>query len=1196
MSFVHLHVHTQFSIADATLSTADLTRFAAETKMPAVAITDHDNLHGAIEFTDACKKNGVKPIYGCCMSIASRPVGEHARRIHHLTLLAENDRGYQNLIYLVSMANLKAPDGGKTRIDWNLLKSHSEGLIGLSGDLAGEVSNALLRGEDDEAWQAVERYKSWFPPGNFYLEVQRSGLAEHDLVAPQLVELGRQIGVPCVATNDVHYLRPSDARAHEVLMCIGLGIQARPETQPMPTTQLDLASPDEMRRRFADLPHLCDNTLEIAERCNVKLKLGESMLPRYTQKPRAHLDPHAEPELSEADLFAKLARAGLERRYEEFAAKGKTVDKEVYYARLEREIGVITKMDFPGYFLIVQDFINWAKENDIPVGPGRGSGAGSLVAYSLRITDLDPLPYNLLFERFLNPERVSMPDFDVDFCELRRTEVIRYVSERYGQERVGQIATFGTLKAKGAVRDVGRVLGVPLADVDRLAKAIDVALAPLDEKKKTLHYAVEADAGLRAEMDASPQIKKLLETAELIEGSVRTVGMHAAGVVIGRHALWEHVPTGKGQAGENVTQFDKDDVEKAGLVKFDFLGLSNLTMIQHCVKLINSQRNPGQELLNIDLLPLDDTKAYDIVSRGDTAGIFQCESQGFTRMMVSLRPTEFEDLVAAGALYRPGPLGMGMHTRYIERKHQREPVEFPHEKLAEVLKETYGVIVYQEQVMQVAQILAHFSLGEADNLRRAMGKKKVEEMNYWGKLFQEGAVKNGVDADVAAGIFALMAKFAEYGFNKSHSAAYGLITYQTAWLKANYPVEFYAALLTRDQADTDSVVAYIQQARGSHIAVLPPDVNESQYSFSVSSGRVRFGLGAIKGLGEGAIEVLLQARKTGPFTSLFDLVRRIDTRKVNRKAMEVLIKSGAMDSFGQARDVLWTNVGRAIERAQEDQRERDSAQVSLFGMLGDASAVQRPDVYAPAEEPWTGRQTLGMEKEVLGFYVSGHPLDRYAKDLHRLDVRTLAVLKDPAFLESQPSRGRPSDNGPPPPKRAYANAAVVVVSHREMVIKDGRKMGITVLEDRSGQAEVLCFESKEPREGKDRQQGLDEMRELLSSNEPLLVRLQVGEDRRELGKVSLRLEGAKTVEAELGDKAEQLVVRIGASQCSQANLDALRALFDDHRGKARVRLRIHWPNRGEVVVHTAERWRVRIGEDLIGAAEKLLGRGCAVAG
>jgi DNA polymerase-3 subunit alpha len=769
---------------------------------------------------------------------------------------------------------------------------------------------------------------------------------------------------------------------------------------------------------------------------------------------------------------------------------------------------------------------------------------------------------------------------------------------------VGQIATFGTLKAKGAVRDVGRVLGVPLGDVDRLAKAIDVALAPLDEKKKTLHYAVESDAGLREEMDRDPAIRKLLETAQLIEGSVRTVGMHAAGVVIGRHALWEHVPTGRGQAGENVTQFDKDDVEKAGLVKFDFLGLSNLTMIQHCVQLINQQKKPGDPLLNIDLLPLDDVKSFDIVSRGDTAGIFQCESAGFTRMMVSLKPTEFEDLVAAGALYRPGPLGMGMHTRYIERKHGREPVEFPHENLAEVLKETYGVIVYQEQVMQVAQILAGFSLGEADNLRRAMGKKKVEEMDKWGKIFQKGAVDHGVDADVAAGIFALMAKFAEYGFNKSHSAAYGLITYQTAWLKANYPVEFYAALLTRDQADTDSVVAYIQQARNSSISVLPPDVNESKLSFSVSGGRVRFGLGAIKGLGAGAIDVLIEARRSGPFASLFDLVRRIDTRKVNRKAMEVLIKSGAMDSFGQPRDVLWSNVAKAIERAQEDQRERDSAQVSLFGMLGDSPSVQRPDIYDPATEKWSSRQELGMEKEVLGFYVSGHPLDRYQKDLHRLEVRPLGVIKDPDFLASQASR--PRGDGPAPPKRAYVFAAVVVVSHREMVIKDGRKMGITVLEDRSGQAEVLSFESKEgdrdrkPRggsdDGADLLEGLDKMRELLSGNEPLLVRLQVGEDRREAGAVSLRIEGALSLEAKLSAKAEQLIVRLNAKQCTPQNLEALCKILDENRGKARLRLRINWPGRGEVVLLTAERWRVQVGEQLIGAVEKVFGRGSAMAG
>jgi DNA polymerase-3 subunit alpha len=1164
MSFVHLHVHTQFSIADATTRIGELVKFCKDQGMPAVAITDHDNLHGAIEFTDTCKKFGIKPIYGCCLAIAARPMGEHVRRVHHVTLLAMNAVGYQNLLFLVSQAHLQAPAGGHSRISHDLLQAHNEGLIGLSGDLSGEIANALLRGETLEAKKHAERYKSWFPEGNFYIEVQQGGLLEHETLLPKLVALAEEVGLPCVATNDVHYLKCDEARAHEVLMCIGLGIQARPDTEPLPTDMLDMATAADMRQRFKGYEHLCDATVQIAERCNVTLDLGKPMLPRFPT-----------PEgVGEADEFARLSREGLQRRIAEGQAKGKTYDKEKYEARLEREIGVIIGMDFPGYFLIVADFINWAKVNGIPVGPGRGSGAGSIVAYALRITDLDPIPYNLLFERFLNPERVSMPDFDVDFCVVRRGEVIRYVGEKYGMTRVGQIATFGTLKAKGAIRDVGRVQGVPLPDVDRIAKLIDQAIEPLDDKHKTVKDAIEADVRVRQEMEQSEVIRKLLETAQLLEGAVRNVGMHAAGVVIGRGPLWEHVPVGRGQAGENVTQFDKDDVEKAGLVKFDFLGLKNLTMIQHAVELVRQSQVPGETPFDIDHIPLDEPRAYQVVARGDTAGIFQCESNGFTQMLIQLKPTEFEDLIASGALYRPGPLGLGMHTRYIERKHKREPVEFPHEKLSEVLAETYGVIVYQEQVMQVAQILAGFSLGQADNLRRAMGKKKADEMAKWGEVFKTGAVERGVDAQVAEDTFHLMAQFAEYGFNKSHSAAYGLVTYQTAYLKALYPCEFYAALLTADQGDTDKVVQYIQHARNSGMQVLPPDINESRLSFSVVGGRIRFGLGAIKGLGEGAIENLLQARQDkGPFLSMFDLCRRVDTRKVNRKAIEVLVKSGACDGFGQPRDLVWGNVGRAVERAQEAQRDRDSAQVSLFGMLGSREVTQ-PDVYMPTDEAWTGRQALAFEKDVLGFYVSGHPLDRYGKELHKLECKPLMSLKDVSILKnSQPGR------------RQFAMVAAVVVAHREKMTQKGTRMAFTTIEDRSGQAEVVTF-----------QKSLEKVATLLASDQPLLLRVSLDVDREDETKVRMSIEDAKPLDDAMLGMARQLRLKMTAQQCDVVKVRELRLLLQSSPGEARVLVQLSLPGRGEVLIAAGQPFRVALTDDLIGRVEKLLGRGAAAIG
>ena len=1156
MSFVHLHVHTQYSIADATTRVADLVQFAADQGMPAIAMTDHDNLHGAIEFTQVCRKLGVKPIYGCCLSIAARPMGQHVKRVHRLTLLAMDMTGYKNLLFLVSKAHLEAPAGGHPRISHDLLAAHSQGLIGLSGDIGGEVPNALLRGEPEEARRHALKYKELFAPGCFFLELHLCGLLEHERLLPELVALAASCDIQAVAASDVHYLRRTDARAHEVLMCIGLGIQARGDDQPLPTDQLDLATPAEMRRRFAGYEAMCDATLEIAERCNVQLELNKPFLPRYPT-------PDGEPELA---YFIRLSREGLERRYREGEAKGRAFDKEIYGKRLEREIGVITDMDFPGYFLIVCEFINWAKEQGIPVGPGRGSGAGSLVAWSLRITDLDPIPYNLLFERFLNPGRKSLPDFDIDFCVDRRGEVIDHVAQLYGRNRVGQIATFGTLKAKGAIRDVGRVLGVPLADVDQIARLVP-------DEAKNLEDALEKEPRLRERADGDPTIGKLLRTASLLEGAVRNVGIHAAGVVISSGELWEHVPVGRGANGEIVAQFDKDDVEKAGLVKFDFLGLRNLTMIRQCVGIINEQKAADAPPFDIDAIELTEQRAYDVMGRGDTAGIFQMESSGFTGMVRALKPSEFEDIVAAGALYRPGPLDMKMHTRYIERKHKREPVTFPHALLEPVLKETYGVIVYQEQVMQVAQILAGFSLSDADNLRRAMGKKDAAEMARWGETFVKGAVERGVEPANATEIFELMRSFAEYGFNKSHAAAYGLISYQTAYLKGLYPTEFYAALLTSDQGDTDKVVQYIQHARASGQQVLPPDVNESSLSFSVAGGKIRFGLGAIKGLGELAIEAIVLARnEAGPFQSLFDLCRRVDTRRVNRRSLEALVKCGACDGFGQGRDVLWSNIGKAVERAQEAQRERDSAQTSLFGMMGGSSgALVYSDTYAPAEETWTHRQTLGFEKDILGFYVSGHPLDRYGKDLYRLSCQPLAALKDPAILKQKVGN-----------KRLQFSAAVVVVAHREQLTQKGTRMAFTTVEDRSGQAEILTFE-----------RSLLTVSELLQGDAPLLIKLSVDADRKEEGKVSLMLEEARLLDDAMLEQAHQFKVRLTDAQCDAVKLRELKGILQAAPGPALVLVHVRLPGRGEVVIQASGELKVTLSEDLIGKVERLLGRGSA---
>mgnify|MGYP002628764838 FL=1 len=1109
MSFVHLHVHTQYSIADATTRVDEIAARCAELGMPAVAFTDHDNLYGAVDFHKACKKHGVKPIYGAALSISARPMGEHVLRTHQINVLAMNQVGYKNLLYLISKAHLEAPSGGQPRIDHRILAEHNEGLLCLTGNLSSEVTNALLRGQQREAERHLRRYKDMFGD-RLYVECQLTDLREHIQVLPDLIALGEANGVPCVASNDVHYLDRSQARAHEVLMCIGLSIQARPDPSWLPTTDYFFASPDEMRDRFHKYPELCARTLEVAERCNVELQLDTYYLPQF---------PVPEGETI-STYFKKISEAGLEERFAEFRAKEFAFDPEVYRARLAVEIGVIEEMGFPGYFLIVWDFIKWAKDQGIPVGPGRGSGAGSLVAYSQRITDLDPLPYHLLFERFLNPERVSMPDFDIDFCVQRRGEVIAYVADKYGKDQVGQIVTFGTLKAKGSVRDCGRVLGLDLAKVNEVAKLVP-DMAP------SLASALKDEPRLREFADQDPEVQLLLDTAEQLEGAVRQTGIHAAGVVISELPLWNYVPVARGANGENIAMFAKEEVEQAGLVKFDFLGLKNLTMIQFAVDLINEGRraralDAGEpvEIFDITQIKLDSKPAYEVMGRGDTGGIFQMESSGFTGMIMRMAPSEFEDIIAAGALYRPGPMGLGMHNNYIERKHGREEVKVDHPILAPILSETYGVMVYQEQVMQVAREMAGYSLGGADLLRRAMGKKKVSVMDHHRQIFSEGAAERGVTKEIADGVFDQMAQFASYGFNKSHAAAYGLVTYQTAYLKAHFTTEFYAALLTADKDNTDKVVQYIQDARRSNQRVLPPDVNQSKLTFSVPDGAIRFGLGAVRNVGEGAIEALLEARESGPFESLFDLCRRVDMRKVNRRVIEALVKCGAMDSFGVTRETLWANIAKAIQRSQEAQKEKETGQGSLFGALsGGAAGIDVADVYLPAKESWTLRQTLESEKDVLGFYVTGHPLDRYKPKFYRLSCKNLAVARDANILKR--AKGR---------KRVSVFIAAMVVAYREIITRAGKRMAFVTLEDLSGQHEVMCFART-----------LEVAAGVLQSGEPLLITLQASPDRDDPEQVRLILDEAELLDDAVGRLTDHLCVRLTAEQCRG------RGLLDLHR-------------------------------------------------
>src|SRR5438067_7889922 len=1019
--FAHLHLHTLYSLLDGAIRLPDLMQSCSQSGMKAVAVTDHGNMFGVVNCYQQAKKHGIKPVIGFEAYVAGeKGMADKTQRVgNHLVLLAQNDVGYRNLRYLSS----KAFTGGfyyDPRVDKPLLQAHSEGLIALTACMAGAVPRAVRRGDMDGARREVRDLQAIF--GNrLYLEIQSNALKEQLPVNHGICSLAREEGLPLVATADSHYVKRDDAKAHEVLMAIASGRNFDdPKRLRHETEELYIKSPEEMYAALeattgvgAEWTEAVHNTSQIAKLCNVEIPLGKMQLPKFQPPEGETLD----------SFIQRRAREGLDRRFIEVSKTGRPVDADGYRERVERELGVIIKMGFSGYFLIVQDFINWAKRNGIPVGPGRGSGAGSLVAYSLRITDIDPLPYNLLFERFLTPERISMPDFDVDFCQDRRGEVIDYVTEKYGKENVAQIITYGALSAKSAIKDVARVMGVPFAEVNELTRNIPTLI---DGHPATIAKALEVEPKLTQIQEQKPVFKTIVQYARALEGLTRNTGMHAAGVVIGEKPLWEYVPICRGQNGELVTQFAKDEVELAGLIKFDFLGLTTLTVIDHAVKLINRRLPPGQQL-DIALLPFNDKKTYEIISRGDTAGIFQMESSGFTEMVKKLKPSVFEDIIAAGALYRPGPLDSGMVDVFINRKHGRERVTVPHALLEPILRDTYGVIVYQEQVMQIAQTLAGYSLGRADLLRRAMGKKKADVMAKERGGFVEGCRAKGVDDRLANEIFDLMEKFAEYGFNKSHSAAYGLITYQTAWLKTHHPVEFMAALLTSEKDNTDKVVAHIAEARADGITVLPPDVNESDLAFGVgpdpkNPGRflIRFGLGAIRGVGENAIEAILAARNK-PFTGLFDFCGGIDTRKINKKVVEALVTSGAFDFTGKPRKALFECIEAALQQGASAQKDRESGQFGLFG--GGAKAADGPpEERVFGKEEWSERERLALEKQALGFYITGHPLARYAEDVKRFATHTCASLGTARGFE----------------KVAVAG---IVQGWRERLTKTGKKIG-----------------------------------------------------------------------------------------------------------------------------------------------------------
>jgi DNA polymerase-3 subunit alpha len=1010
-------VHSQYSLLDGAIRFDDLFEKAREFNMDSLALTDHGNMFGAIEFYQKAIKRGIKPILGCEIYVA--PGSRHEKRSglekpHHLTLLVKNRTGYYNLVQLVSLAHLEG-FYYKPRVDKDLLEKHREGLFALSGCMKGEIPLGITNSSMAGALETARQYKEIFGD-RLFLEIQNNKVEGQDQINEGMIEIGRELGIPLVATNDCHYLRKEDARAHEVLLCIQTGKTLNDnDRMKLSSEEFYFKSPEEMESLFAQCPEAIENTLRIAEECNLELRFGDYKFPKFSPPDGKSLDLYLE-ELSKAGLTSRLGHIS--------EPNGR------YWTQLENELDMIRSMGFAGYFLIVADFINFAKERGIPVGPGRGSAAGSVVAFALRITDIDPLKYGLLFERFLNPERISMPDVDVDFCMERRDEVIEYVTEKYGKDNVAQIITFGKMQAKAVIRDVGRALDMPYSEVDRIAKLIPGTL------NITLQQALKQEPTLKELQEKDDRVKNLISIALSLEGLTRHASTHAAGIVISNKPLTDYLPLYRGQNGEVITQYSMKDVEKIGLIKFDFLGLKTLTVIHKAVEMVRRDRD---SVFDLDSIDLADKGTYDLLSSGATNGVFQLESAGMKELMVKLKPEIFEDIIALVALYRPGPLGSGMVDDFIKRKHGKEPVEYVLPQLKKVLGETYGVIVYQEQVMQIATLLADFSPGEADVLRRAMGKKIPAEMEKQRERFMDGARKRKIDPQMAERIFELMAKFAEYGFNKSHSAAYALIAFHTAYLKTHFPVEFMASLLTSEADTTDKIVKYIAECRDMKIEVLPPDVNESWRDFTVVGDRIRFGLAAIKNVGAGSIDSIVAGReKEGPYRSVFDFCRRVDLRRVNKRVLESLIKSGAFDFTGARRAQIMLTLDEAVDRAQDYHKARNSKQMGIFSQL-ENEETDWSDRGLPSQvEEWPENQLLAFEKEAVGFYITSHPLARFEKEMKRhTRDDTLTILDKP--------------NG------SEVKVCGVASGLKEIQTRKGERMAFLTLEDMRGLVEVILF-------------------------------------------------------------------------------------------------------------------------------------------
>lgn len=1130
--YVPLHLHSEYSLLDGAIRLKELIEAASAFRMPAVAVTDHGNLFGAVEFYCRATKAGIKPIIGCEVYVApgsrfeKKHGGENEDASYHLILLARDNQGYRNLVTLVTRAYTEG-FYYKPRIDRDLLEQYSGGLIALTSCMKGEIPVYLQRGMVEKAREKALEYKHILGPENFYIELQDNGLSEQEKLNVKLFDLSRELHIGVVATNDCHYLRRDDARAHDILLCIQTGRTVNERNRMrFQSDGFYFKSPDEMKRAFQEIPEAILNTRAIAERCNVEFKLGASLLPRY--------DVHG---TSPDALLERLVRTGFAERVE------KDPDS-VYAQRLARELQIIRSMDYVSYFLIVWDFIRYAKERGIPVGPGRGSAAGSLVSYCLGITDIDPVKYNLLFERFLNPERISMPDIDVDFCKDRRSEVISYVADKYGKDHVAQIITFGTMAAKAAIRDVGRALDMPYGEVDKIAKLIP----------NTIHVTIEdtlkSEAQLKSLYDGNQKIKELIDTAIRLEGLSRHASTHAAGVVISPAPLTDYTPLYRNPSdGSIMTQFDMGSIERIGLLKFDFLGLKTLTVIKKTMDYI---KDNGKDFSLSDI-SFDDQETYALLSSGNTTGIFQLESAGMRDLLLKISPNRFEDLIAIVALYRPGPMGSGMIDDFIKRKKGKIPVKYDLPQLKEILDETYGVILYQEQVMRIANKLANFSMGQADILRKAMGKKKPEEMEKQKEDFIQGAIANRIPEKKAKRIFDLMAYFAEYGFNKSHSAAYAYVTYQTAYLKAHYPVEFMAATLSADMDNTDKIVKSIAGCREMGIEILPPDINHSGKEFKVVGSSIRFGLEAVKGVGAAAIESILETRNTtGLFTSVLNFLERIDQRKVNKKVVEGLIKAGAFDALEGTRAQAMATMNRLLTAGSKSAGARAFGQQSIFGDSREEGMEVVPE--------WNKEEMLKYEKESLGFYITGHPLTKYYPSMKKIGTKMISDLEE-------------TDDG-----KEVSIAGIITAIRKIQTKMKAESMAYCTLEDPEANIDVIVFPEL-----------YKASIAILQKDIPVLVKGSVDKTEKGIKIVANEISRLDAVETRPVRKAE-LTLRLPLSDGMQ--LQTLRSILKaDSRGFYPLYLRVMLRDT-ETLIETG--MKISGNEEIVNRIEAIAGKGAVV--